>query len=118
MQIGPFKTVSVTGTTEQARTAIPAGSTSGGQFRVSGAEGLLHALEVAHPPDSTALVGSLLCVKYSGCIVISLKKGLLFPICCCSFTKSPLTLCVPMDYNMLGFPVLYCLPEFAQIHVH
>ena len=24
----------------------------------------------------------------------------------------------PMDYSMLGFPVLHCLLEFAQIHVH
>ena len=28
------------------------------------------------------------------------------------------TLCDPMDYSMLGFPVLHQLPEFAQTHVH
>ena len=28
------------------------------------------------------------------------------------------TLCDPMDYSMLGFPVLYYFLEFAQIHVH
>ena len=28
------------------------------------------------------------------------------------------TLCNPMDCSMPGFPVLHCLPEFAQIHVH
>jgi len=29
-----------------------------------------------------------------------------------------MTLCDPMDSSMPGFPVLYHLPEFAQIHVH
>ena len=29
-----------------------------------------------------------------------------------------LTLCDPMDCSMPGFPVLYCLPEFAQTHIH
>ena len=27
-------------------------------------------------------------------------------------------LCNPMDYSTPGFPVLYCLPEFAQTHKH
>ena len=27
-------------------------------------------------------------------------------------------LCDPMDCSMLGFPVLHCLPEFAQTHIH
>ena len=27
-------------------------------------------------------------------------------------------LCNPVDYRTLGFPVLYYLPESAQIHVH
>ena len=35
--------------------------------------------------------------------------------CCCSAAKSCLTLCDPMDCSMPGFPVLYCLLEFAQI---
>ena len=36
--------------------------------------------------------------------------------CCCSVTKSSLTLCDPKDCSMPGFPVLYCLllPESAQ----
>ena len=38
--------------------------------------------------------------------------------CCCSVTKSCLTLCDPMDCSTLGFPVLHHLPEFAQTHVH
>ena len=28
------------------------------------------------------------------------------------------TLCDPMDYSTPGLPVLHCLPEFAQTHVH
>ena len=31
---------------------------------------------------------------------------------------SCLTLCDPMDSSMPGFPVLRCLPELAQTHVH
>ena len=38
--------------------------------------------------------------------------------CCCSVTKSCTTLTDPMDYSMPGFPVLYQVPEFAQIRVH
>ena len=38
--------------------------------------------------------------------------------CCCSVTKSCLTLWDPMDCSTPGFPVLPYLPEFAQIHVH
>ena len=39
-------------------------------------------------------------------------------ICCCSVTQSCLTLCHPMDCSTPGFPVLHCLLEFAQTHVH
>ena len=45
-------------------------------------------------------------------------------VCCCCYccsclvTQSCPTLCDPMDCSMPGFPVLICLPEFAQIHVH
>ena len=35
--------------------------------------------------------------------------------CCCSVTMSCLTLC---NCNMPCFPVLHCLLEFAQTHVH
>ena len=38
--------------------------------------------------------------------------------CCCSVTKSCLTLCDPMGCSTPGFPVLHCLLEFAQTHVH
>ena len=38
--------------------------------------------------------------------------------CCCSVTKSRLTLCDPMDCSTPVFPDLHCLQEFAQTHVH
>jgi len=38
--------------------------------------------------------------------------------CCCSVTKSCLTLCGPMGCSTPSFPVLHYLLEFAQIHVH
>ena len=37
---------------------------------------------------------------------------------CCSVAKSCPPLCDTMNCHTWGFPVLYCLPEFAQIHVH
>ena len=36
-------------------------------------------------------------------------------LCCCSVTKSCLTLCDSMDCSMPSLPVLYHLLEFAQI---
>ena len=38
--------------------------------------------------------------------------------CYCSVAKSCLTLCDSMDCSTPGFPVLYCLSEFAHSHVH
>ena len=38
--------------------------------------------------------------------------------CCCSVAQLCLTLWDPMDCSPPGFPVLHCLLEFAQIHVH
>ena len=37
--------------------------------------------------------------------------------CCCSVTRSCLTLCDPMDYSRAGFAVPHHLPEFVQVHV-
>ena len=37
---------------------------------------------------------------------------------CCLVTKSRLALCDPMDCSMPGFPILHCLLEFDQTHVH
>ena len=36
----------------------------------------------------------------------------------CLVSKSCPSLCDPTDCSMPGFPVLYHLPQFAQIHVH
>ena len=38
--------------------------------------------------------------------------------CCCSVAQLCLTLCNPMNCSTPGFPVLHCLLEFAQTHVH
>ena len=37
---------------------------------------------------------------------------------CCSVAHSCLTLCDAMDCSTSDFPVLHCLLEFAQTHVH
>ena len=50
--------------------------------------------------------------------IISLNILTFFLFCCCSATKSCPALCNPMDCNMPYFPVLYCLSEFSQTHVH
>ena len=44
---------------------------------------------------------------------------ILLVVCCyCFFVAEPCpTLCNPMGRSTAGFPVLHCLPEFAQIHV-
>ena len=39
-------------------------------------------------------------------------------ICCCSVTKSCLTLCDPVNCSTSGFSVLHDLLELAQTHVH
>ena len=39
---------------------------------------------------------------------------LCWPASCCSFTKSCLTLCDPMDWSTPGFPIFHYLLEFAQ----
>ena len=41
-----------------------------------------------------------------------------YSLCCCSVKKSCPTLCYPSDCRIPGFPVLHCLLEFAQTHVH
>ena len=37
---------------------------------------------------------------------------------CCSVVQLFLTLCDPIDCSTPGFPILHCLWEFAQTHVH
>ena len=39
-------------------------------------------------------------------------------MCCCSVAKLCWTLCDSMNCSTPGFPVLHCLPEFAQTRVH
>ena len=39
-------------------------------------------------------------------------------ICCCSVAKLSPTLGNPMECSMPGYPVLHCLPELVQTHVH
>ena len=46
---------------------------------------------------------------------ISLHFSYVF--CCYSITKFCPTLCNSMDWSTPGFPVLHCLPQFAQTHV-
>ena len=71
--------------------------------------------------------------KVCGCFLIDfiLRKWMLWGVlpffffparmfCCCFclVAKSRPSLCNPMDCSMPGFPVLYYLPELAQVHVH
>ena len=37
---------------------------------------------------------------------------------CCSVAKSCLAVCNPMDWSILGFPVLHCLLELVQTYIH
>ena len=41
----------------------------------------------------------------------------LYHHCCCLVAQLCLTLCNPRDCTVPGFPILHCLPEFAQAHV-
>ena len=58
---------------------------------------------------------------YAGCKAVVLASGvcpLMGCCCCCSVTQSCPTFCDPMDCSTPDFPVLHCLPDFAQTHVH
>ena len=50
-------------------------------------------------------------------IMVYLTCHLVTVRCCCSDTKSFLTLYNPNDCSMPGSPVLYYVPEFAETHV-
>ena len=58
----------------------------------------------------------LICIKVYSFYL--LQWNYLYHNCCCSVTKSCLTLCDPMNCSTPGFPVLRYLLEFAQTHVH
>ena len=70
------------------------------------------------------MLGIFKCLALGLCLGNSLRKGVgheieILDCCCfCSVAQSCLILCNPMDCNMLNFPVLHHLPEFAQTHVH
>ena len=51
-------------------------------------------------------------------VCFSLAIWNVFVGCYCSVTRLCLTLCDPMNCGTQGFPVLQCLQEFAQGHVH
>ena len=58
---------------------------------------------------------------YCKSTILQLKKKNLrskWDLFYCSAAQSCLTLCDPMDHSTPGFPVLHCLPEFVQTHVH
>ena len=66
---------------------------------------------------------SLLCVSVSLSLVLDSFVCFIYiehhrECCCCSVAKSCPTLCDPMDCSTPGFPVLHCLLELAQTHVH
>ena len=52
------------------------------------------------------------------CLFFGICQHLVYISCCCSVAQSCLTLCDPMDCSTPGLPVLHCLPELAQTHVH
>ena len=58
-----------------------------------------------------------MCVCVCVCVYIYIYTYT-YTYCCCSIAKLYPTFCDPMDCSTPGFPVLHCLPEFAQTHVH
>ena len=63
------------------------------------------------PYPQISCCSSLLCIFFFVFVTNTL--------CCCYLvTQSCPTLCHPMDCNTLGLPVLHCLLELAQTHVH
>ena len=88
-----------------------------GLARVSG-EGIGYPLQYCWASLVVQLVNNPLAMQETW--VWSLGWDLMwpFPPCCCLVDKLCPTLCNPMDCRTPGFPVLHCLLEFAQIHVH
>ena len=64
----------------------------------------------------TSLVFPIL-LFFSISLHCSLRKDL-WVVQFSSVAESCPTLCIPMDCSTSDFPVLHCLPEFAQTHVH
>ena len=65
----------------------------------------------AGPPPSLSCLGDHSWLRL--CTACSLSS-----FYCCSIAQLYLTLCDPTDCSMPDFPVLHCLPEFAQAHIH
>ena len=59
-----------------------------------------------------------LTVIISSCIHIAANGIISFFFICCLVTKLCPTLWDPMNCTTAGLPVLHCLPEFTQTHVH
>ena len=68
------------------------------------------------PPGKPSHSLCRLKLKYSWDMYV----GMVCSLWCCyySITKSCPTLCDPINCSTSGFPILHCLPEFAQTHVH
>ena len=75
--------------------------------------GLGETLPLTHEMhrQSSPFTATLLCPALSYSSLCGLYR-------CCLVTKSRLALCDPMDCSMPGFPILHCLLEFDQTHVH
>ena len=68
------------------------------------------------PPSCVTVTSSR---TFSDSPTLGWAQGVPSPtLCCCSVSKSHLTLCDPMDCSLPGFPFLHYLPEFAQTLVH
>jgi len=68
------------------------------------------------PPGKPSHSLRSLKLKYSSELYVDMACSL--SCCYYSVTKSCPTLCDPINCSTSGFPVLHCLPEFAQTHVH
>ena len=70
--------------------------------------------------EASWLSTTLMCLMPLNCTLKNGKGWYLCYVyfCCCSVAQLYLTLCDRMDCSVPGFPVLPCLLEFAQTHVH
>ena len=63
------------------------------------------------------LYSLVFCLYFYFCYLIIKVTFNLFP-CIVVVQSLCLTLCNPVNCSTPGFPVIHCLPEFAQTHVH